>query len=74
MKPSKKVVLTEGDGEFTVSTPYNDEFIKDFKREVEACYRKWDKENKVWVIDMDCYYEVDELLGYHFPDIEIEVH
>ena len=55
-----------------VITPYNEAFLSDFKREIEPSQREWDPKEKVWVVDSEYSFEVEELLGYHFPATEIE--
>lgn len=47
-------------------TPYNAEFISKLKAYIPYSDRKWDKEEKVWVVDIDCITTINELLYDYF--------
>mgnify|MGYP001558341190 CR=1 FL=1 len=52
-------------------SPYNKDFVEQFKATIPSAQRKWDPESKRWLIGEIYAVEIAELIKQHFPEAEI---
>lgn len=50
-------------------TPYNADFVNDLKDEIPKDYRRWDKEERVWVISYVYEKEILDLCSSYFDKV-----
>lgn len=61
------VIEKVADGEVSLETPYNRNFVEDLKAVVDWKMRKWDPDHKVWIVRSAIFNRVHELLDDHYP-------
>jgi hypothetical protein len=47
-------------------TPYNPYFVADLKKSIPNGSKKWDAENRVWIIEGNCEKTLNNLLAKHY--------
>lgn len=68
---STAVIQYEGDGWWSVSTPYQMEFIDELKKAIPQDMREWNPEEKLWLVHEDRIEETIDLAHAYF-DVEVE--
>lgn len=55
----------------TITTPYNPKFVDDLKQTIPSEDRVWVKDSKVWVVNAEYSYEIEEILQEYFEVEEV---
>lgn len=69
MTTKATITASGSDGWFNLISPYDDGFLIDFKEEVPAGGRKWDKARSIWVIRKEWLHIVKNLAEEYFDEV-----
>ena len=61
-KPKPKITVWKEDKAFLVEAPYNERYLRRIKQIVPWQDREWNRIHKGWVIHLDYYRDVKDLL------------
>jgi len=60
-------------GWMKVIAPYNKSFIENLKLDIDYIFRKWDQDNKMWIISEVVYDELLVILKKYFYNIKVKM-
>ncbi len=60
-----------GNVEIRCDTPYNPAFVEDLKRTLRFPDRKWDADDKIWIISLQHEQTIVDLCRKHYGDVHV---